>query len=70
MFHQCPVAGCKKRVRNEYLMCAPHWRQVPAEVQAAVWEGYRRGQRAGQFDEQYLTARAAAVDAVNAKEAG
>jgi hypothetical protein len=42
--HTCHAIGCSTPVPPEMLMCAPHWRQVPAEIKAAIWRTYRPGQ--------------------------
>jgi len=39
--HTCPIPGCMRRVSQDYLMCAKHWRYVPRTVQNAVWREYR-----------------------------
>lgn len=39
--HECPISGCKAGVRNNFFMCARHWRMVPKPLQAAVYESYR-----------------------------
>lgn len=44
MSHHCHARGCTRAVRPEYLMCPPHWRRVPANVQQAVYRHYRVGQ--------------------------
>jgi len=42
--HDCPVAACTRTVPSvDLLMCAPCWRRVPAERQAAVWHAWNRG---------------------------
>jgi hypothetical protein len=38
--HRCVVAGCQIQVPNRYLMCAPHWHQVPT-VQKRIIEDLR-----------------------------
>ena len=44
MVHECHARGCGVAVRPELLMCAAHWRIVPARIKAAVWANYRVGQ--------------------------
>lgn len=41
------------------LMCARHWRMVPAPMQKAVWREWQNGGAA-----EYLAAREAAIKAV------
>lgn len=59
----CPVNGCRGTVRAGHLMCAPHWRQVPKDLQLQVWSTWRSWQRTMTDDDwtAYLTARAAAL---------
>lgn len=40
--HKCPVRGCTLIVRNDRVMCGPHWGLVPTVVQRAVWREYHR----------------------------
>jgi hypothetical protein len=42
--HLCHARGCQKAVKPELLMCPPHWRRVPKNIQARVWDTYREGQ--------------------------
>lgn len=44
MSHTCHVPDCKMEVPPERLMCYPHWKMVPKDLQAAVWRHYRPGQ--------------------------
>ena len=44
MAHTCHALGCTKSVHPRYLMCPPHWRLVPKELQKAVWAAYEPGQ--------------------------
>lgn len=63
--HECPAGPCTRQVDWDKLMCPAHWRMVPPELRAAVLETWRYGAGAG--DPAYLTAREAAVDAVNTR---
>jgi hypothetical protein len=63
--HRCPVNGCEAQLPREILMCAPHWRMVPRDLQNAVNAAWRASSA-----EAYLKARAAAVSAVNQKLKG
>jgi len=42
--HRCHARGCRAPCPPERLMCGPHWRMVPADLQRAVWAAYRPGQ--------------------------
>lgn len=42
--HHCHAIGCSAHCKPEHLMCAPHWRMVPAKHQQAVYRAYRPGQ--------------------------
>lgn len=60
--HVCHAHGCSKPVPPRLLMCAPHWRAVPAEIQRAVWREYRAGQeRRKDPSRRYLAVQALAV---------
>lgn len=65
MKHKCPVDGCEAKVPHEILMCYPHWKQVPKDLQYHVNKTWRSGDAA-----KYLEARAASVAAVNQKLKG
>lgn len=66
--HKCPVKGCRKTLPFHILMCKPHWSSVPRVLQKAVNKTW--GACAGQWDnEDYLTARQAAIDAADEKVA-
>jgi hypothetical protein len=42
--HRCHAVDCDEPVPPEMLMCKPHWRMVPRELQRRVWATYRDGQ--------------------------
>lgn len=73
MNHECAAIGCGKTISGDMLMCAAHWRMVPAGVQARVWASWRSFQRIPatnhlMFFERrraYLTARQAAIDSIS-----
>lgn len=68
--HHCHAEGCRRSVPARLLMCAPHWRMVPEDLQARVWETYRPGQeRTKDPSPEYLDAAMAAVKAVAETEA-
>jgi hypothetical protein len=63
--HKCHARGCEKTVPPRMLMCLPHWRAVPRQLQAAVWATYRPGQeRDKDPSPEYLDAARAAIEAV------
>lgn len=67
--HTCHAAGCAKPVPPRVLMCLPHWRMVPRDIQAGVWATYLRGQEVTKDPTpEYLGAVKAAVSAVAAQE--
>ena len=41
MAHVCHAEGCDTPVPPKLLMCLKHWRRVPKQLQAAVWNNYR-----------------------------
>jgi hypothetical protein len=45
--HRCPAIQCGASVRDELLMCGPHWRMVPPSLQRAVYGAYERGRGVG-----------------------
>lgn len=63
--HLCHARDCARAVPPRLLMCKPHWRMVPAELQRRVWATYRRGQEVDKRPSMaYLDAANAAVKAV------
>jgi hypothetical protein len=61
--HKCPLEGCSKQVPHHILMCYPHWKQVPPEIQKRVNRTWREGPV-----EAYLQAREAAIRSVQSEE--
>lgn len=61
--HRCPVDECGTKIRGRRLFCGPCWRQVPAELKAAI----RHRARAGAYP-RWLDTVAAAVHAVEVAE--
>jgi hypothetical protein len=57
--HTCKAPGCKAMIPTSKLMCHMHWCRVPAALQNAVNDTWRKGNKAG-----YLAARAAAIRAL------
>lgn len=39
--HHCHALGCKAGCPPAWLMCKPHWRKVPADIQAEVYRTVR-----------------------------
>lgn len=50
--HECFVPSCHAEIPVSFLMCFKHWKQVPKELQRAVWRHYRDGQ---QFDSEKIS---------------
>lgn len=67
---QCVI--CSREISPQYFMCAPHWRQVPLDLQRKVWRTWRAWDTCDHLPktmrlerlEEYRTARQAAIDAV------
>lgn len=67
--HHCHARGCKTPVPPRMLMCAPHWRRVPKDLQARVWATYREGQEIRKDPSRvYLAAAEAAIASVAVQE--
>jgi hypothetical protein len=62
--HVCPILRCTVRVSDRLLMCGPHWRLCPVELQRAVYAAYGYG--AGLGTPGLALAQADAIRAVNA----
>jgi hypothetical protein len=45
--HECPIDGCTRRVPSHQLLCAPHWRAVPRDLQRALYRTWDNGRGAG-----------------------
>jgi hypothetical protein len=69
--HHCHATGCTKQVPPAYFMCAMHWRMVPRDLQALVWEHYNAGQENGDADvtQEYIEVTERAINAVAEHEA-
>lgn len=66
--HVCHARDCTEPVPPRMLMCAKHWRMVPANLQAEVWRTYRAGQEIDKRPtREYLDAAQAAIEAVATK---
>lgn len=65
MAHPCPIDGCERPAKDGQLMCWPHWRRVPKELNRAIFDTYRR--RAWS---EYRVNRDESIRIVNFKESG
>lgn len=68
--HQCMAVGCQATVQGNFLMCLPHWRQVPKRLRDDVWKAYRDMGRSSGGRERHARAVQAAIDAVHTKQLG
>jgi hypothetical protein len=69
--HHCHARGCPKKTPPAYFMCPAHWRMVPRDLQAQVWDLYNAGQEDGQANvsREYLEVTDKAIAVVATKEA-
>jgi len=68
--HFCRVDHCLAQVAPRYLMCWPHWRRVPRELQVAVEAAFVPGQeRTKRFTRAYVEAAEVALAHVAALDA-
>jgi hypothetical protein len=63
--HECPIAGCTRQVKNENLMCWPHWRRVPKILNRMIFDTCR-----ARDWPNYQIARDEAVRIVTLKDKG
>ena len=69
MSHKCHADGCSKEIPPKLLMCLPHWRMVPRNIQNQIWQHYRPGQELDKRPSKaYLIVMNAAIEAVRNKE--
>lgn len=69
--HECAAKGCSAQITHRLLMCFRHWRMVPANLQRALFNAYRKvpgGGGRADLTPQYLQAMEACVKAVAAAE--
>lgn len=67
--HRCHAKNCLTPIPPKLLMCLPHWRMVPREIQAAIWRHYRPGQEIDKRPSiEYLKVMKDAIDAVAEKD--
>jgi hypothetical protein len=57
-------AVCGATVRVGYLMCSPHWHEVPRPLQDGVYEALRRWDRSEATLQELRAAQAACVESV------
>lgn len=63
----CAHPTCSTQIRDGYLMCPPHWGQVPAQLRHAVLDTLTAYRRYNSHTNRiaYLAARKAAIEAVS-----
>lgn len=67
MKHLCHAMGCKRTCAPKYLMCPPHWEQVPRVIQHQVQRSFSPAQcKPGAKVKPSLLWFAAARAAINA----
>lgn len=59
--HLCPVPGCTVRVPRRFLMCNPHWRRVPPDIQKRVFAGWKDVMKLNEYG-SYKLARRDAIE--------
>jgi hypothetical protein len=62
-WHHCPIDGCNRRVLDHRLMCGPHWRGVPADLQRRLYRAWKHGRGAG--TDAHAAAMAACIHAAD-----
>lgn len=63
--HHCIMSNCAQEIPANRLMCRPHWKMVPQELQRAVWKHYRPGQEVDRnLSCDYMIAAKRAIEAV------
>jgi hypothetical protein len=61
---KCQVPKCDRRAPPGRLMCGPHWKRVPRNLQRAVWRAFRPEQLKDERPtDDYLVAAKAAITA-------
>lgn len=65
--HDCPIDGCAERLPPRILMCKPHWKMLPRDLQQRVYATWENG--LGIATDEYAEARSAATAAVELREA-
>lgn len=69
MAHVCHARSCNKKIPPKLLMCLPHWKMVPADLQRRVWAAYVPGQEVRKNPtSEYLDVMKLAIAAVAARE--
>lgn len=66
----CPIDECVETITSERVMCRRHWYMVPRDLRSEVWDAWRE-RLESPLDQslvgRYEQAKAAAIEAVNAK---
>lgn len=65
MTRWCPADGCRARITPRRLLCERHWKRVPRELVANLYEELRRH---GARSREYLAAARAAIDEATRRE--
>lgn len=67
--HRCLALGCREKVKAGFLMCRPHWRLVPKDLQQVITEEYQTAVKAREAatSPRY---RRAVLDAIKAVQKG
>lgn len=56
MAHHCHWPGCSCHVPPAMWGCKPHWRRLPPDIRARIWENYRPGQEIDKHPSQAYVA--------------
>jgi len=70
MMPVCLIRACETSTTNDHVMCAAHWRLVPAHIKDRVWATWRARQAAGHTPvtvQKHVAAKLAAVRAVHGR---
>ena len=70
MPHTCHALKCASSCPPRHLMCARHWRMVPATLQSAVMQSFQSGQERGKLRPSgwWFASARAAIRAVAERE--
>lgn len=63
----CAAMGCQHTIRQPLLMCADHWRMVPAALRRAVTATWKRCRDEPEARDQHRKAVRDAIEAVRLK---
>lgn len=45
--HQCPHAGCTRRITSDLFACSQHWFTLPETIRTRIHRAYRNYSRGG-----------------------